>query len=89
MEEQFYSFYQFPGSKSHWEHKYFLKKKKLFQEISVKREIFVNFLPQKIMTKYGIVSIYSATFLSQKILACLQCKLLLYQIYAVQPNEEQ
>jgi len=45
----------------------------LFQEISVKREIFVNFLPQKIMTKYGIVSTYSVTFLSQRILECLQC----------------
>jgi len=46
-----------------------------FQEMSLKREIFVNFLPQKFMTKYGIVSTYSVTFESQKILACLQCKL--------------
>jgi len=44
-----------------------------FQEMSLKREIFANFLPQKIMTKYGIVSRYSLTFVSQKILACLQC----------------
>jgi len=40
--------------------------------MSLKREIFVNFLPQKIMTKYGIASTYSVKFLSQKILACLQ-----------------
>jgi len=50
-----------------------------FQEMSIKREIFVNFLPQKIMTKYGIVSTYSVTFVSQNILACLQCKDLTHQ----------
>ena len=44
-----------------------------FQEMSLKREIFVNFLPQKYMTKYGIVWNYSVTFVSQKILTCLQC----------------
>jgi len=44
-----------------------------FQEMSLKSEIFVNFLPHKFMTKYGIVSTYSVTFVSQKILACLQC----------------
>jgi len=44
-----------------------------FQELSLKREIFVNFLSQKFMTKYGIVSTYSVTFVSQKSLACLQC----------------
>jgi len=38
-----------------------------FQEMSLKGEIFVNFLPQKFMTKYGIVSTYSVTFVSQKI----------------------
>jgi len=43
-----------------------------FQEMSLKGEIFVNFLPTKFMTKYGIVSIYSVPFMSQKILACLQ-----------------
>jgi len=43
-----------------------------FQEMSLKGEIFVNFLPHKFMTKYGIVSTYSVTFVSQKILACLQ-----------------
>jgi len=35
-----------------------------FQEMSLKRDIFVNFLPQKFMTKYGIVSTYSVTFVS-------------------------
>jgi len=40
-----------------------------FQEMSLRREIFVNFLPQKFMTKYGIVSTYSIIFVSQKILA--------------------
>jgi len=44
--------------------------------MSLKREIFVNFLPQKFMTKYGIVSKYSVNFVSQKILACLQCLLI-------------
>jgi len=43
-----------------------------FQEMSLKGEVFVNFLPQKFMTKYGIVSTYSVTFVSQKILTCLQ-----------------
>jgi len=37
------------------------------QEMSLKGEIFVNFLPQKFMTKYGIVSTYSVTFVSHKI----------------------
>ena len=46
----------------------------LFQEMSLKREIFVNFLPQKFIAKYGIVSTYSVTFVSQKILTCLQCQ---------------
>ena len=41
------------------------------QEMSLKMEIFVNFLPQKFMTKYSIVSTYSLTFVSQEILACL------------------
>jgi len=48
----------------------------LFQEIPLKREIVVNFLPQKIMTKYGIVLTYSVTFLSRNILVCLQCTLI-------------
>jgi len=70
MEEQLYGFYQFPDSKT-------IGKKHifsicLFQEISLKREIFVNFLLQKIMTKYGIVSIYSVTFVPQKNLTCVQ-----------------
>ena len=43
-----------------------------FQEMSLKREIFVNFLPQKFTIKYGIVSKYSVTFTPQKFLACLQ-----------------
>jgi len=43
------------------------------QEMSLKREYFVNFLPQKFMTKYGIVSTYSVTFVFQKFLTCLQC----------------
>jgi len=75
MEEQLYGFYQFSGSKNHWEEKHFLNF--LFQEMSLKREIFVNFLPQKFMKKYGIVSAYSVTFVSQKILTCLQCLLIL------------
>jgi len=69
--EQLYSFYQFPGSKT------VQKKEKIsifsFQEMSLKREIFVNFLPQNFIIKYGIVSTYSVTFVCQKILACLQC----------------
>jgi len=48
----------------------------LFREISLKRDIFVDFLPQKFMTKYGIVSTNSVTFVSQKILTCLQCGVL-------------
>jgi len=71
MEEQLYGFYQFPGSKIHWEERYFLKF--WFQLMSLKREIFVNSLPQKLMTKYGIISTYSVTFFpSQKILVSLQ-----------------
>ena len=42
--------------------------------MSLKREIFVNFLPQRFMTKYGIVLTYSVTFVSQKILTCFQCE---------------
>jgi len=34
--------------------------------MSLKGEIFVNFLPQKFMTKYGIVSTYFVTFVSLK-----------------------
>jgi len=72
MEEQMYGF-----SEISWLKKIFGKKNIfstfLFQEMSLERDIFVNFLPQKIMTKYGIVSTYSVTFLSHKILACLQC----------------
>jgi len=70
MEEQLYGFYQFPGSKNLWEDFFFLKFS--FQEMSLKREIFINFLPQKFMTKYGIVSTYSVTFMCQKNLVCLQ-----------------
>jgi len=44
----------------------------LFQEVSLKRKIFLNFLPQKYMTNYGIVSMYSVTFMSQKNVASLQ-----------------
>jgi len=43
-----------------------------FEEMSLKKYIFVNFLPQKFITKYGIVSTSSVTFVSQKILTCLQ-----------------
>jgi len=70
MEEQLYGFSQFPGSKHHWEEKYFLNL--LVSRNFFKRGIFFNFFPQKSMTKYGIVSTYSVTFVSQKILACLQ-----------------
>ena len=51
-----------------------------FQEMSLKGEIFVNFLPQKVKIKYGIVSTYSVTFVSQKILTCLQCVLLTFEL---------
>ena len=74
VEEQLYSFYQFPGSKNYCEEIFFFSNF-LFQEMSFKWEIFVNFFPQKFMTKYGIVSTYSVPFVSQKILTCLQCKL--------------
>ena len=70
MEEQLYTFYQFPESKNHWEGKYFLNFL-CFNNV-LKRAIFVNFLPQKFITKYGIVSTYSVTFVSQRILICLQ-----------------
>jgi len=43
-----------------------------FQEMFLKGDIFVNFLPQNFMIKYGIFSTYSVTFVSQKILTCLQ-----------------
>ena len=39
---------------------------------SCKKGYFCQFLASKFMTKYGIVSTYSVTFVSQKILACLQ-----------------
>ena len=63
MEEQLYSLCQFLGPKT-------IGKKNLFpnfwfQEMSLKREIFVNFLPQNFMKKYGIVSTYSITCVSQ------------------------
>jgi len=70
-EEQLYGFYQLPGSKNHWKENIFSNF--WSQQMSLKREIFVNFLPQKFMTKCGIVSTYSVTIVSQKILACLQC----------------
>ena len=70
MEEQLYGSYQFLAQKA-------IGKKSIFsnfwfQEMSLKGETFVNFLPQKLMTKYGIVSTYSVTFVSQKFLTCLQ-----------------
>jgi len=70
MEEQLYGFYKFPGSKRHWKKNNFSNFQ--FQEMSLKGEIFVNFLPQKFMKKYSIVSTYSVPFVSQKILTCLQ-----------------
>jgi len=72
MEEQLYSFSQFPGSKNHWEEKYCLT---LFVSRNVpKKGDFCQFLAsKKNMKKYGIVSTYSMTFVSHKILACLQC----------------
>jgi len=39
----------------------------------LKKRIFVNFLLQKFITKYGIVSTYSVTFESQKNFTWLQC----------------
>jgi len=49
-EEQLYSLCQFPGPKNRWGEKYFLNF--LVSRNVFKREIFVNFLPQKFMTKY-------------------------------------
>jgi len=49
MEEQLYGFYQFPGSKDHWEEKYFLKI--WFQEMSLKKENFCQLLAPKIYEK--------------------------------------
>jgi len=72
MEEQLYGFYQFPGSENHCEEKYFLNFFG-FKKCLEKGSFFVYVLPQKFMTKYGIVSTYSVNFVSQKILACLQC----------------
>jgi len=54
--------------------KFFIFSNFSFQEMSLKREIFINFLPHKFMKQYGFVSAYSVTFFSQKILACLHCK---------------
>jgi len=72
MEEQFYGFCQFPGSKNHWKTNISLNF--WFQEMSSKRDVFVNFLPQTFMTKYGVVSTYFVTFAFQKPLTCLQCE---------------
>jgi len=66
-----YSFCQFLGSKNHWEEKYFLNF--LISRYVSKKEDFCQFLGSKIITKYGIVSTYSVTFVSQKNLTCLQC----------------
>jgi len=60
----------FLSQKNYWEEKYLLDF--LFQEMSFKGGIPVDFLPQKFMTKYGIFSMYSVTFMSQKNLTCLQ-----------------
>jgi len=51
-------------------------KKKYFLTIFVSRNVFkkgdfCQFLASKIYDKYGIVSKYSVTFVSQKFLACL------------------
>jgi len=87
MEEQWYGFYQFPGSKNHWEEKHFLK---FFVSRNVfKKGDFCQFLAsKKIMTKYGIVSTYSVTFVSQKILTCLQCHplLLAWHYFSISSN---
>jgi len=79
MEKQLYGFYQFPDSKNQWEEFIFLK---IFLSINIfkKGVLFVNFLPQKFMTKYGIVSTYSVAFVSQKTLACLQCYFPLHRL---------
>jgi len=53
----------FLAQKNHWEENSFSIF--LFQEMSLEREIFVNFLPQKFMTNYGTVSTYSVGFVSQ------------------------
>jgi len=57
MEEQLYSFCQFPGSKNHLEEKNNFSNF-LFQEMSLKREIFFSFLHQNFMKNYGISSAY-------------------------------
>jgi len=49
MEEQFYGFYQFPGSKSYWEEKYFLKF--LVSRNVFKKGDFGQFLASKIYDK--------------------------------------
>jgi len=69
-EEQLYGFYQFPGLKKHWEEKYFLHF--LVSRNVFKKEYFCQFLASKFITKYGIVSTYSVTFVSRKFFTCLQ-----------------
>jgi len=49
MEEQLYSFYQFPGSKNHWEEKYFLNF--LVSRNVFKKEDFCQFFASKIYDK--------------------------------------
>jgi len=46
MEEKLCNFYHFSDSKNHWKEKY--SPKILFQEMSLKKGDFVNFLSQKI-----------------------------------------
>jgi len=43
--------------------------------MSLKREIPVNFFPQKVITKYGILSTYPVTFVLQKNFTHLQWQL--------------
>jgi len=49
MEEQLYSFYQFPGSKNRWEEKYFLTL--LISRNVFKKSNFGQFLASKIYDK--------------------------------------
>jgi len=50
MEEQLYGFYQFPGSKNHWEEKNF-SNFFWFQEMSLKRGDFCQYLASKFYDK--------------------------------------
>jgi len=72
MEGQLCNFHHFLDSKTHWKKNTFLTFcfKKFFKRVTP-----INFLPQKFIVKYGILSTFSVAFVSQKILTYIQCKL--------------